>query len=324
MIKALIVTHASATIGGGHVGRCTALASAFRVKGVLVSWLVNREAIPFLPVVTENIFIVPDPFDINSLPPVNCDVIVVDSYVASIPFLKALSSKGVLVLIDDNNTRDLWALADILINYNFFAGDLRYPCAACHYILGPHYALLKEVYWNLLPSSGGGSLFVAGGADVCDATSKIVQWWLPTWGKLTAVMGQGTTSQQREEVQIRALEKKDSIDIVFAPPNFENYLASADLVICTSSVVAYEALALEKRIIVFQVAENQIKLGLFLQQENYVLNLGLWDSWGLRDMESALFSPFAQKRSAVNKRGALASVDSILAFCRANERLLPS
>lgn len=314
MIKALIITHAGSGIGGGHLARCRALADGLRFFDVQVSWLLNSGAHSAVneEIIEEGVTFTDDPFSETVFNIDFFDCIIVDSYTISMSFLSVISQKAYLVVIDDNNEYDFSPVADMIINYNLHAHDLRYDCAHCHCLLGPSFALLRKDYWNLRLSSGGGTLFLAGGADIKNATEAVVKYWKPQWGYLTVVLGSLTEENQRCRVCESVLKKSEYVQSLVAPPDFEEMMACADRVICTSSVTAYEALALEKKLIVFQVADNQIELGRVMGEQGVAVNLGYWGSWGSEELEAALSSDVLIKNFPVDRYGARRAAQMIL------------
>ena len=314
MTKALIITHAGSGIGGGHLARCRALADGLRYFDVHVSWLLNNGARSAVSdeMLQEDITFTNDPFSDERISIDFFDCIIVDSYTVSIPFLSAMSEQAYLIFIDDYNICDFSSAADMIINYNLHACDLKYDTKHCQCLLGPDFALLRRTYWDLYPESGGGTFFLAGGADIKNVTETVVTYWKSLWGPLTVVLGSLTEESQRSRVAESVEKRSGYIRLLVAPSDFEKRMACADRVICTSSVTAYEALALEKKLIVFQVADNQITLGRAMDGQRLAVNLGSWGSWGIKEMEAALSSNVFVGNSPVNKHGAQKAAQMIL------------
>ena len=261
MVNILFITHAGNDIGGGHLSRCQALADGLRSFDVKISWLLNNAAANQLCLNNEDfVFFVKDPFLKDSVPDGCFDAIVLDSYTAPLSFFYDLSRLAYLIYIDDGNDRAICPLVNMVVNYNLYAKELVYEKEHCRCLLGPSFALLRKAFWDITPFIGGGVVFISGASDIKNSALAIVDWWRSSWGDLTVVMGPLTTKEQRVQVDKRILKENKKIKLLFAPQNFEKLIAGADIVFCTSSVTAYEALAFGKKLIVFQVADILFKI----------------------------------------------------------------
>ena len=314
-MKAVFITHASRDIGGGHLSRCFALSRALEQHGVECSWILNAAAASQAAALgIEDAEFYEDPFDGTCPARLNgADFAVVDSYAADAGFYKAVAERAKLIVIDDLHDRGTERFASAVINYSMGARREMYNNSECRYLIGPGYALMREEYWDKVSTEGDYILFAPGSADVAGSAGVLAEWWSGDMDKLSIVLGP-LVPKDRAESAFRAALGKKNIEILFAPYNFASLLAGARFVICSASVTAYEALALEKRTAVFSVADNQRGLGEILSGLGAAYCLGEWPSVTLASiMEATRFVPRRDVLSGlVNKRGALACADYIL------------
>lgn len=251
-------------------------------------------------------------------------LIVLDTYSASIPFMRSLraASGSALLVIDDFRGRELTGAVDIVLNYGLDALDEDYCWPHCHYLLGPQYCLLRKEFWHLdshesLPPY---TILIPGASDSLGVIPHFIDWWNPKdWGKLIAVAGPLVPHEQLERLSGHA-RTRHGVEVVHAPPSLPDLIAGATYVICTSSVTAYEALALGKNVAVFQVAENQTRTGQAIETYRLGFNMGQWGTFGGETLEDALFrmkllglsGPRTQQWRAVNRRGALKAAKGVL------------
>lgn len=330
----LIVTHGGPGIGGGHISRCLALASALGEFGYSVSFAVNSGGVGLLGARAEEAFVSDklfssDPAGLPGLPGVvdGCDFAVVDSYEASPEWLAALASCCSLVVIDDLADRPVGPFSSVLLNHNLGADSLRYDLAPSSLaLLGPDYALLRpEVScWSRRLGEGGVLLeeavfFVAGASDVGGVTERVLGWWQPRWPHLKAVVGPLTDKESRSRCRGRA-GGKPNVTLLEAPENFLEEMARSERVICTSSVTAYEALALRKPLAVFQVASNQEGIGAAIEELHLGRNLGRFGSFGADEVEAFLDLAPLVPPAVVNPEGAKAAASALAAFFERGER----
>ena len=314
-MKAVFITHASRGIGGGHLSRCFALSRALETHGVECSWILNTAAASQAAALgIGNAEFYEDPF--AGICPARldgADFAVVDSYAADAGFYKTVAERVKLIVVDDLHDRETERFASAVINYGMGAKREMYNNTECRYLMGPYYALLREEYWDMASVEGDYVLFAPGSADVAGSAEVMAKWWSVDMDKLSIVLGP-LVPKDRAENAFRAALGKKNIEILIAPHDFASLLAGARFVICSASVTAYEALALEKRTAVFSVADNQRGLGEILSGLGAAYCLGEWPSvTSASIMEAMRFVPRSDVlRGLINKRGALACAGDIL------------
>jgi spore coat polysaccharide biosynthesis predicted glycosyltransferase SpsG len=314
-MKSLFITNSGPDIGGGHLSRCFALSRALTTLGVSSGWVLNDAARPQAEAlgITDASYL-PGPFSGEYLPACgSADFAVADSYIPDADFYARVSERMPLVVIDDLHESGAERFADILINYGIGASRSPYGAARCKLLIGPRYTLLREDYWELDPAEGEYVMFAPGASDAAGSAPTVAGWWRSDWGRLVTALGPLTPGEVIAETRWAA-SGKNNVEILISPPRFPYILANAGRVICSASVTANEALAMEKPVAVFSAAENQRGLGKILECRGVAYDLGNWSEVTPDSIEAAIaFSPNrAALRGLVNKRGALVCAGDIV------------
>lgn len=295
----LILADGGPSIGGGHLSRCRALAKAMENLGHKVLLACPEKAGGTLPDFKSQGFL--DFIETSGLLQ-GISLAVLDTYGLAMDDLDRLRSRVKLLVLDDFREFPVEAHSDLVLNYNVLAEELPYR-GLCPLILGPDYALLRSSFKFLEASEGQTVLFAAGSSDLERSVLKLVNWYDASWPPLKAVLGPLTDEAYRNQVQKDALGKK-GLEVLCSPLNFDRLLAEAKTVVTTSSVTAYEALALGKATLVFQAAENQRRIGSVLSRLGWALDLGWFKDLGEKDLKEALKRAFPPPSGVIPKDGA--------------------
>lgn len=222
-----------------------------------------------------------------------------------------------VVAIDDLHDRGVERFAEVVINYGIGAKPWFYAPTRCRLLLGPAYALLRREYWDAKPRKGRGVLFVPGASDVLGCSKDMIGLWRPEWPRLTVALGALVPEGERR-VAARAAENCRNVNVLSAPSDFPSLLADAEMVVCSASVTAYEALAMQKRLAVFSAASNQEGLGRKLSRIGAAYDLTDWKSVNAGMISEALdFSPQrGVLENLVRKDGAMRCAQELLFLLR--------
>lgn len=188
-----IRTDADARIGTGHLMRCLALAHAARSEGDRVLFLSCRAADPVFRRVGEaGITVIPmdrphpDPADLAqtlaTLEAVRADWLVLDGYHFDPEYQQAIRKAGYRLLMIDDVAHWTEYHANILLNQNINAPQLRYLTDPdTQLLLGTSYVLLQPEFlpWQgmqrEIPRVAHHLLVTMGGSDPCNLTLKAIE-----------------------------------------------------------------------------------------------------------------------------------------------------
>ncbi len=267
----LILADGGPSIGGGHISRCRALAASLEEGGFSVRFCIPEAAGGDFPDFGSPAFYSelhrPGQFD-------GVDMVIADSYRLSPSILEGIRHYAKLMIVDDFRHLPVDRHADFILNYNVGSDSIPYGDNVVK-LLGPKYCLLRRSFRELVPKDDGFVLFVAGSSDIGGATLDMARWYGPSWPPVVAVLGPMVSDDYRREV-FDAAQGKEGLTVWRAPRSFDDLISRASKVVCTSSVTSYEALALGKPTVVFQVAENQRAIGATLSSLGWGHNLGWW------------------------------------------------
>ena len=307
-LRVTLMPAGSSRIGGGHVLRCRSLAAALELQGISCRWVASPEARSLFSQ-GDDVAAWGDPFGLRGeellgrhIPP--GEMVVVDSYLPSMAWFRAVGSRWRLVVVDDNREREVEDAAAAVLNPNPGAEDLpyrRHP--GVRLLLGASYALLRPAFWDLSSEDRGYVFAVAGASDPQHVLLQLVRWWVPSWPPLVAVAGPLMREEDVAELQ-REARGRPFVEVLNAPEDFSERMAAAGRVLCTSSGTSLEALALRKPLVVFQVAANQQRIGEEISRRRWGTNLGFWGAWGPEDLARVWACAPARPPAVVNPRGA--------------------
>lgn len=315
-----ILADGGPSVGGGHISRCRSIAYEMDGMGQPVRWIVPVEASPFMRKEEDFSGIVDFTVEaistvLNADNPIQkSDILLVDGYRFSEELLRFLGDNCILVVLDDyrNIPVDRWA--SIVINYNLGVTDIPYGREAVK-LLGPSYCPLRPSFAKLTPSDDGFVLFLAGASDVAGVTVDVVTWYDTSWPPMVAVLGPMVPDDYFDKVS-RMADNKDGLTLMRAPSDFDGLMARASSVVCTSSVTCYEAMALGKPVVAFQVAENQRRIGRALSELGWGIDLGWWKDVSPEILHSAIEKAFPPPAGCVPTDGAKRVASAILSMVR--------
>ena len=322
--EVVIITHAGRSIGGGHASRCSALAEGFASLRVSVHWLVNAlagEIVLHRGAEEASVTEIDSPFCAGAdavfaaLSRICPGICIVDGYDASPLFLGELRRICPVVLVDDCRVRPVERECDVVLNYNVNATSLGYEAGHAELLLGPKFALLRSEFWSLEPEKGDSVLIIPGASDLLHTSERFVEWWGSDWPRAELVLGPLVESSMARCL-VEVAEELSNLSTVRNPPDLPARMARSRAVLCTSSVTSYEALALQKPLVVFQTAENQNGIGLEIERCGLGVNLGAWGTWSGEQLRRVLENLPPEPAVCVNPLGACAAAEAVLRAVR--------
>lgn len=262
-MKFLFRTNWGENIGMGHLYRTLSLAKAIKICKpackILFDVNTNSELLKEFEVILHKDFGDRDLNDIKSIKP---DMIVFDSYLANLDYLKQLRDISKLVVFDDNNDIYSEIPANILINGNLHAKELKYESSFkdTKFLLGPKYLVMNPEYWQLKKikdSDEGSILITTGGADFNKVMPKFIESLKSLNMKKRIIIGPAY-----ENDEVTRIEKivDNSFELIYKPCSLKQYVENSSIVMTAAGSTIYEILALKKVPIIYTLADNQLKV----------------------------------------------------------------
>ena len=328
-------------MGSGHVMRCLALAQAWGGRGGPV-WFLSRCNNATLQqriqaAGAEFLSLSPDasvPLDIQStltlLAELKAAYVVLDGYDFDSDYQRAVRAGGYRLLVIDETVRLTHYDADILLNQNLGAAELKYDCNSdAVVLLGPEYALLRRefIFWrsrlHTVPETARKILVTLGGSDPDNVTLNVIEALrrLETTRLQIRVVA-GPANPHIEELRDAAAAFPGRLELLSAVSDMAPLMAWADLAITAAGGTCWELACLGLTAVSLVIAENQRGIAEELGTAGVVFNLG-WHAEVSAErlantVDGLLFSSFrrlrmSQKgRALVDGKGAERVVSALL------------
>ena len=261
-MKALILTEGSKGIGFGHITRCTALLQAFLERDINPLFVVNGDNTVDDLIQTENYYRLNwlrNPELLFNLVK-DTDVVVVDSYFATLDFYNKIYSTVQLLVHFDDFLRIEYP-AGIVINGAVFAEELPYKDKRnILYLLGSKYVSIRKEFWHVSQRETKGNieniLLTFGGEDAKNITPLVLKQLTEKYPEVikTVIIGKGYTNID----EINYLKDKNT-NLVFYPSAMElrDHMLNSDLTFCAGGQTLNELARTGSPTFVISVAENQ-------------------------------------------------------------------
>lgn len=301
---------ANRQIGAGHIMRCIALAQAWQVQGGEVTFISHCES----DALKERIqsegfrFIALDHVCLNSSDLMNTLAIlkneindqkiwlVLDGYHFTTEYQKTIRDEGIrLLVIDDMNHLPHYH-ADILLNQNIHAPELKYCCDEdTTILLGTRYLLLRREFLKYLdfkrpiPDRAKNILVTLGGADPDNVTLIVIKALkLLDDPEIEVKIVLGPTNPHRNTLEQALASAHFLHSLLSNPSNMPGLMAWADVVISAGGSTCWELAFMGVPAIVLVLAENQNDNADGLEQAGIAINLGRFDQVTYGKISNAL------------------------------------
>jgi len=285
-------------IGTGHIMRCIALAQAWQVQGGQVTFISHCESEALKERIQIEKFrlisldhVCPDSSDLmNALSILKSDsadhkpCLVLDGYHFTPEYQKEIRDEGIrLLVIDDMNHLPHYH-ADILLNQNIHAPDLKYKCDAdTTLLLGNRYALLRREFLKYLdfkrqiPDLAKNILVTLGGADPDNVTLKVIEALkLLDEPDISVRIITGPANPHQETLRKALALGNFEAELLINPPNMSELMAWADMAVSAGGSTCWELAFMGVPSIVLILGENQAAVAKYLMNIKAVLNLGIF------------------------------------------------
>ena len=337
----LVRADANPAMGSGHVMRCLALAQAWGGRGGPV-WFLSRCNNATLQqriqaAGAEFLSLSPDAsvhLDIQStltlLAELKAAYVVLDGYDFDSDYQRAVRAGGCRLLVIDDTVRLTHYDADILLNQNLGAAQLKYDCNSdAVVLLGPEYALLRRefIFWrsrlHTVPETARKILVTLGGSDPDNVTLNVIRALRRLEiTRLQIRVVAGPANPHIEELRDAAAAFPGRLELLSAVSDMAPLMAWADLAITAAGSTCWELACLGLPAVSLVIAENQRGIAEELGAAGVVFNLGWHAEVSAERLANAvdglLFSSFrrlrmSQKgRALVDGKGAERVVSALL------------
>jgi UDP-2,4-diacetamido-2,4,6-trideoxy-beta-L-altropyranose hydrolase len=287
---------ADTKMGAGHTMRCIALAQAWQDSGGQVTFLshcksealrqrIIDEGFDFIFVENPH----PDHDDLSqtlaNLKHLAPAWFVLDGYHFTHDYQKAIRDSGIrLLVIDDMNHLPQYH-ADILLNQNIHAPDLKYKCDNnTTLLLGTRYALLRREFFKYRdfkrqnPEQAKNILVTLGGADPDNVTLRVIQT-LSLIGnqEIEVKIVVGPANLNIEKLQRELTNSSFTYHLMSNVSNVPELMAWADVAITAGGSTCWELAFMGLPSLLVILAENQVQLVEHLEIQRAAVGIGWYN-----------------------------------------------
>lgn len=282
-MKVFILTEATSTTGFGHLTRCTSIYEAFLEKGITPHFIINSDSssADLLNNLSHTVLewqnnpgkllslIIPD------------DVVIIDSYTASLDLYKKIVDKVKLtVYIDDINRLNY--PRGLVVNGTVYAEEINYlKDSGKEYLLGSEYAPIRKEFWDVPPKVINedviSMMITFGGDDIRNLTGSVVEFLQkesPLTHKYVVV---GNAFKNKTEL----LEMSDHSTELLTNLNAQDMLQimlKADIALSAAGQTLNELACVGVPTVAVQIAENQKRNVHGFNKSGFIEFAGTWES----------------------------------------------
>lgn len=317
----LIRADSDSQMGIGHVMRCLALAQAWQAEGESAAFVSSCQSAALRRRVEDaGIGLVsldrpyPDPRDLQrtlaELEVREARWMVLDGYKFDAEYQQAIRRAGHRLLIIDDMAHLPRYHADILLNQNINAKQLRYAAdPATELLLGTSYVLLRPEFhawqgWRQNSADVASKILVTlGGSDPNDVTLKTIQAFeLLDTCHVEARIVAGPAHLNCETLRQAVDCSKCDVRLLTNVANMSELMAWADCAISAGGSTVWELAFMGVPAVVVVMAENQRGLADELAQRGVIVNLG----WHERVTPASIAEAVTRLMGCVDLRKVLA------------------
>jgi UDP-2,4-diacetamido-2,4,6-trideoxy-beta-L-altropyranose hydrolase len=248
---------AGTQIGTGHLMRCLALAQAWKDKGGEVIFLTACQNEGLLQRLREEEFGLhvlshPVPEDWNDTRKILSNYsdawVVLDGYHFDETYQRRVKEAGHRLLVIDDMAHLKHYYADIVLNQNLHAEQLRYSCEPyTRLLMGTRYVLLRREFltwrgWERkIPEVARQVLVTLGGADLENHTLKVIQalQQVNTSGLETIVVV-GASNPHADVLEAAIRESHIPLRLIYDANNMPELMAWADVAVASAGTTVWE------------------------------------------------------------------------------------
>lgn len=306
----LVRVDGSVRIGSGHVMRCLALAQAWQERGGQVLFALGV-SVPSLEdrLRTESMEVINLELDEKSLggpedarrllvlaKEHHTAWVVLDGYHFGPKYQRAIKEAGFKLLVVDDMAHHEHYYADIVLNQNLHAKDLRYSCEPyTRLLLGTKYVLLRREFWKWrgwkreIPEVARKALVTLGGADPDNVTLKVIHALQQVdVDGLEAVVVAGGMNPHLEELRRATQASRIPVRFKSNVSNMAELMAWADVAVATGGSTCWELAFMGVPSLLLVLAENQRRIAEEIGRVGAAVNLGWHTDLSFAEIVEAL------------------------------------
>jgi len=324
-VRTLVIrADAGARVGTGHLMRCLALAQAWQAEGGRAIFLSHCESeslrqriegddIQFVSLEKPH----PDSLDLQKTLEFSeqqrANWIVLDGYHFDSAYQAALRNVGKRVLVIDDTAHLPHYHADILLNQNIYAPELKYHGDAdTTFLLGARYALLRHEFlrWNdwqrEIPDTACHVLVTFGGSDAENVTLKVMRAIeRAPMDALEVVVVVGGSNPHFQRLMAEAANSKFKMRVERDAANVPDLMAWADIAISGAGSTCWEMAFMRLPALLVVIAENQRRVAQGLDDAKIARDAGWHAALSPDEIGRAFLHMVAAKqaRAEMSRRG---------------------
>lgn len=277
-----ILTEGGKDFGFGHVARCSSIYQAFKKRDISPKFIINGDN-SVKSILYSIDFKINDWLkDISFLN--SSDIVIIDSYLATIEIYEKISKKVSLTVYLDDNKR-LNYPSGIVVNGLINAENLNYPSDnSIKYQLGSNFTPLRMDFWDVsklkINDNISNILITMGGNDLRNLTPKILELLntnFPNVNKKVIIADSFDNVSEIESL------KDDFVDLIYSPDSKEmlNAMSNVDLAISASGQTLYELACIGVPTIAIGIIDNQKDNIRNWQNVGFIEYAGYWNNKNL-------------------------------------------
>ena len=320
----LIRADANARIGTGHLMRCLALAQGWKARGGQATFITACESDGLRRRLSDEGFQVitlershPDPTDWEITSQVLAahpdSWVVLDGYHLDPTYQRQIKQAGHRLLVIDDMAHLSHYYADVVLNQNINAEQLRYRCEPyTRLLLGTRYVLLRSEFlawreWQReIPKVARKVLVTLGGGDPDNQTLKVIRALQQVdVDGLEAVVVVGASNPHFRGLQSAVRNSQFAIRLVQNVTSMSELMAWADIAVSAGGSTCWELAFMGLPTVVLVLAENQQGIAAGLGKAGVVLNLGWYTETSVTQIARTLLGLLEDRgsRRQMSQRG---------------------
>jgi len=300
--RLLIRADATEDMGTGHLMRCLALAQAWQDRGGTAAFITACESEQLRARLVREGFLVipierphPDPADwqitSGTLEEHPGAWVVLDGYHFDSPYQRQIKDSGHPLLAIDDMAHLRQYFADVILNQNLHASDLRYVCPShTRVFLGVQYAVLRREFleWRTwkrkMPRVARRLLVTIGGGDPDNVTLKVMHALNEVSAALEAVVVVGPANPHYDALESAVRDSRQAISLVLNSSDMPKLMAWADIAVSAAGSTCWELAFMGLPALLLSVAENQQRTARALAAERAAIVLGTDSALTVREI----------------------------------------